>query len=1276
MTLGGFFTSTSRAEADQATVCDALDDFAITKRFVANELHREAVRLSFDFTRDDREQRAQELLPRLHETVKELLHAPDAKVNRVAILTADLAELAKIADPKQYGKAADDALRKVFELLLSNASDVVEVDYLVNLASSQAHNAAEQIDAVKRHYSVAGAQIRQVAALDRMGSGYEDAGDRLRFARAMREIAPSTGNARAVYDADAAFVIAAAEAAVDSDAKAIASGFLPVARSRLERWRADFENGEIDSVDGRCLAQQGVVAAINELLKDTLPQAEMEANYRLEALETVTFGELATDYAGASQPYAELLGLRAIDDASYRDLMRYFARINPGANDAESGEIGMAISGADIFDSMMVPDLARELFRDAKSWSAGIDDPAVRFLTLQRSLRFEWRAGSASRLDADIAEARAILAAHGDRIDPVQRIQFAVFEAEFYDSRLEDREAAAALGQAIDLASTPYENVSDAGNVTTLYDEDISRLVVDHLRNRFCGGCGGLMRPMVERWWRAAVDADRQTGNKTSEPMTFEILKSDAAAAQPLKADAQQEILRILALQRTEVEAYPKAAEILDSLDPNERERVLVASRRFADQEISSSSVLTMLTDQDVIGVRRVLDPIVSSMAAHYSNFGIDTAIFETLSAFAEALTELRFPIAAQAVDDNIARLDEPGHNIKAWTEPDANARLQIARVLAPAYARLGGYAVADQDWRKASARLDQASQLMSARLKQEWQVGNDQAGLLYQAFQPSLKHVAELRFLVAGDMTARQQLPDAVERTFADLQSAMLGDTALATQTAIKNSITRDVRLRDAVDARDRALGTLAQIEATEAILPSKLPWVIRKRREEAHTAITAASAVIAEKLTVSEDLASLSPSTVADAESALEADEALAMLHVGSAHIYGLVLRPGLEPFLFVSPIAATDLSDRIAKLRRQASSFGAVDMGNAAALYDVLLRPAEAALERVGHLIVVGDGPLPGLPWAMLSTGATIDKAGGKPEAVGVRGAKPIGDGSLATVDWAAQPFLIRRFPVSLSPSVRSLVAQRKGLKASEAPKPFFGIGNPLLGGAVPAQEMEVASLFTRDGGVDVAALSDLAPLPETADELRALAASFKVGDEALLLAGQATESRLAERSLSDYRVLAFATHGILAGEVGGTVEPGLVLSPEAFDMAGRDGYLSLSEIMALKLDADLVILSACNTGGADGRPRAEWMSGLARGFIAAGARQLLVTLWAIPSKPTVRLTTGMTGAHAEAPGSGWPRALQASILAMIDKPVGPAESHPASWASFTVLGVGSR
>lgn len=151
-------------------------------------------------------------------------------------------------------------------------------------------------------------------------------------------------------------------------------------------------------------------------------------------------------------------------------------------------------------------------------------------------------------------------------------------------------------------------------------------------------------------------------------------------------------------------------------------------------------------------------------------------------------------------------------------------------------------------------------------------------------------------------------------------------------------------------------------------------------------------------------------------------------------------------------------------------------------------------------------------------MLSTGASTAKLGGG-KAAEVRGAKPIvgGDGA-AAADWASQPFLIRRFPVSLAPSVSSLVAQRPGLAMSQATKPFLGVGNPLLRGRRAAAEIDISALFSRDGGVDAAALSDLMPLPETAAELTALAGSLGAGSGDLLLGEWATETANSPRAAS--------------------------------------------------------------------------------------------------------------------------------------------------------------
>src|SRR5262249_20350444 len=128
--------------------------------------------------------------------------------------------------------------------------------------------------------------------------------------------------------------------------------------------------------------------------------------------------------------------------------------------------------------------------------------------------------------------------------------------------------------------------------------------------------------------------------------------------------------------------------------------------------------------------------------------------------------------------------------------------------------------------------------------------------------------------------------------------------------------------------------------------------------------------------------------------------------------------------------------------------------------------------------------------------------------------------------------------------------------------------------------------------RSGLADEGQLRSQVPLPETADELCAVAGDLHVGGDEIRLGLRATETevkRLSEASeLAQYRIIHFATHGALAGELGANSEPGLILTPPTTATERDDGYLSASEIAALKLDAEWVILSACNTaaGSAEG------------------------------------------------------------------------------------------
>jgi CHAT domain-containing protein len=178
----------------------------------------------------------------------------------------------------------------------------------------------------------------------------------------------------------------------------------------------------------------------------------------------------------------------------------------------------------------------------------------------------------------------------------------------------------------------------------------------------------------------------------------------------------------------------------------------------------------------------------------------------------------------------------------------------------------------------------------------------------------------------------------------------------------------------------------------------------------------------------------------------------------------------------------------------------------------------------------------------------------------------------------------------------------------------------------GGMVPvpqvaeaAPKMHGALRVVMPGGLaDPQVLKSLVPLPDTADELCAATKAFKLSAEDIWLGGRATGANIKDLSdkgrLATYRVLHFATHGALAGENTGASEPGLILTPPKDPSELDDGYLSATEVVALKLDR--TVLSACNTA-AGGAQDTEALSGLARAFLYAGARTLLGSHWEVNS-----------------------------------------------------------
>ena len=295
-------------------------------------------------------------------------------------------------------------------------------------------------------------------------------------------------------------------------------------------------------------------------------------------------------------------------------------------------------------------------------------------------------------------------------------------------------------------------------------------------------------------------------------------------------------------------------------------------------------------------------------------------------------------------------------------------------------------------------------------------------------------------------------------------------------------------------------------------------------------------------------------------------------------------------------------------------------AFDVGLAHELYQRLLSPAEPMLAGVDHLFVVPDGPLESLPFHLLVTEDPGEVSLPGLQGSGQRGFTVATDATHVTPDtdvgYQDIAWLAKKYAITTLPSVSSLRALRVFAKRAEATEPFIGFGDPVLGGqAGESKGLQVAS-FYRGAVADVDEVRQLSSLPETETELRAMARYLGADESSIYLRERATETQVKSVTLNQSKVVAFSTHGLLSGELKGLAEPALVLTPPETGTEHDDGLLTASEVAQLKLDADWVILSACNTAAGD-KPGATGLSGLAKAFFYAGARALLVSHWPVES-----------------------------------------------------------
>ena len=475
--------------------------------------------------------------------------------------------------------------------------------------------------------------------------------------------------------------------------------------------------------------------------------------------------------------------------------------------------------------------------------------------------------------------------------------------------------------------------------------------------------------------------------------------------------------------------------------------------------------------------------------------------------------------------------------------------------------------------------------------------------------------------------------------------------------------------------DALARRLATqLQQLQAAREVILAEIKARFPKYAEQTHP----------RPLSLSETQSLLSPGEVL-----------LAVYTTASQTLVWSIPSQG-PPIFHVVSTGRADLDRAVSHLRaaldcRPQTLGGIPDFNTQIAyqIYHQLLEPVASAWQGAQYLLVVANAPLSRIPLTILPV--TAPKATGR--TVGLLFE------NYCSVDWLA-----RHLAISHQTSAAAFAALRRSPAATPGRKAFVGFGDPVFRAEAEGsyeQAFQPQKFHVRDeaivmqvrgvrltdfGTLDDAAiasihLTDLMPLPDTADEIRSIALALKADPtDSVFLGLDAAEGRIKSMALGDRRVIAFATHALVPGDLDGLEEPALALSSAEATGEKEDGLLTMGEIMTLRLDADWIVLSACNTGAGQGAG-AEAVSGLGRAFFYAGSRALLVSMWPVETTAAHKLTTGIFSRQQADPSLGRARALQQSILALMDSPglidprtgkVAASYAHPLFWAPFIVYG----
>jgi CHAT domain-containing protein/predicted negative regulator of RcsB-dependent stress response len=427
--------------------------------------------------------------------------------------------------------------------------------------------------------------------------------------------------------------------------------------------------------------------------------------------------------------------------------------------------------------------------------------------------------------------------------------------------------------------------------------------------------------------------------------------------------------------------------------------------------------------------------------------------------------------------------------------------------------------------------------------------------------------------------------------------------------------------------------------------------------------------------------------PPSVEEVQARLNDQEILLEFRVTSGGTYLWVVRRTGPPRLIQIRAVASDLRAQVTALINNITRdpFATFDAGPAKALYDLLLRDALSSTVKVStvkegtSLIIVADDALQQLPFEVLVT-----------------------DGISATTP----QYLGAKYPVTYYPSAGTLVVQRSASEKRQWPFPLLAVADP----TAPTLTADTKTSLSANLGRSYIANAEnrgyrFPSLPAARREVEDIARLFKINPTPpdVLIGEQATKAMLLERKEekdpSKYRFIHLATHGLLGTDIPGLEQPALLLRGERGD-DGPISLLTMDEIMKLRLTAEMVVLSACQTGRGEVVP-GEGVMGLTRAFLYAGAQSVVASLWNVADEATAvfmsrfynyLLNEGMDKAHAlqkvrmdfisgsassevlSRRGVGGIGKLAGSPDLKASSPASISTFHPYFWAPFILVGDG--